>query len=131
MIAPSGSVEPFKNVESARIRYLSLDEVVRFVNAADDDFRKLVRGALESGTRYGELFDMFVSDFNADCRHTLAVPDPKTGKPRHIVLSADGIEFFEQITAGRAGSEPIFLKADGSRHRIIRLIPYAIRPNGQ
>ena len=108
------SVEPFKNVESARIRYLSLDEAVRFVNAADENFRKLARGALESGARYGELCDMLVADFNSDAG-TLAVPDPKTGKPRHIVLSADGVEFFEEITAGRAGSEPIFRKADGSR----------------
>jgi integrase len=101
-------------VESARIRYLSLDEAARFINAADEDFRKLVRGALESGARYGELSEMLVADFNSDAG-TLSVPDPKTGKPRHIVLSGDGVEFFEEITAGRAGSEPIFLKADGSR----------------
>lgn len=108
------SVEPFRNVESARIRYLSLEEASRFINAADEDFRKLVRGALESGARYGELCGMLVADFNTDAG-TLSVPDPKTGKPRHIVLSTDGINFFEEITAGRAGSEPIFLKADGSR----------------
>ncbi|MGY3501669.1 tyrosine-type recombinase/integrase [Bradyrhizobium sp. USDA 4471] len=108
------SVEPFENVEAARIRYLSLDEVTRFINAAEGDFRKLARGALESGARYGELCDMLVADFNSDVG-TLSVPDPKTGKPRHIVLSADGIEFFEEITAGRSGSEPIFLKADGSK----------------
>lgn len=108
------SVEPFKNVESARIRYLSLEEATRFINAADEDFRKLVRGALESGARYGELCGFLVADFNTDAG-TLSVPDPKTGKPRHIVLSADGVDFFEEITAGRVGSEPIFLKADGSR----------------
>jgi integrase len=107
-------VEPFKNVESARVRYLSLDEAKRFINAADGDFRKLARGALESGARYGELCGFLVADFNADAG-TLSVPDPKTGKPRHIVLSNNGIQFFEQITAGRGGSEPIFLKADGSR----------------
>ena len=107
-------VEPFKNVESARVRYLSLDETKRFINAADEDFRKLVRGALESGARYGELRDLLVADFNADAG-TLTVPDPKSGKPRHIVLSEDGIEFFEELTAGRGGAEPIFLKGDGSR----------------
>jgi integrase len=108
------SVEPFRNVESARIRYLSLDEVTRLINAADEDFRKLVRGALESGARYGELCGMLVADFNSDAG-TISVPDPKTGKPRHIVLSDDGIEFFDEITAGRASSQPIFLKAGGSR----------------
>jgi hypothetical protein len=46
---------------------------------------------------------------------TLAIPDSKSGKPRHIVLSADGLEFFEMVTAGRVGIEPIFLKTDGSR----------------
>jgi integrase len=108
------SVEAFKNVDSARIRYLSLDEVKRFINSADEDFRKLVRGALESGARYGELGKMLVADFNSDAG-TLSVPDPKTGKPRHIVLSTHGVEFFDEITAGRQAPEPIFLKADGSR----------------
>jgi integrase len=108
------SVEPFKNVDSARNRYLSLDEATRFVNTADKDFRKLVCGALESGARYGELCEMLVSDFNLDAG-TLSVPNPKTGRPRHIVLSADGTKFFGEITAGRLGSEPIFLKTDGAR----------------
>lgn len=107
-------VEPFKNVESARIRYLALDEATRFVNAADEDFRKLVRGALETGARYGELCGMLVADYNSDAG-TVSVPDPKTGKPRHIVLSFDGVDFFDEITAGRGGAEPIFLKSDGSR----------------
>jgi integrase len=107
-------VEPFKNVDSARIRYLSIDEATRFINTADEDFRRLVRGALESGARYGELCDFLVSDFNPDAG-TLSIPDPKSGKPQHIVLGQDGVEFFEQVTAGRGGSEAMFLKADGSR----------------
>jgi integrase len=107
-------VEPFKNVESARIRYLAIDEAKRLINAADDDFRRLVRGALETGARYGELCALTVADFNSDSG-TLAIPDSKSGKPRHIVLSADGVEFLETITAGRVGIEPVFLKADGSR----------------
>jgi integrase len=55
-----------------------------------------------------------VSDFNPDAG-TLSIPDPKPGKPQHIVLSRDGVEFFDQVTAGRGGSEAMFLKADGSR----------------
>jgi integrase len=106
-------VEPFQNVDSARVRYLSIEEATRFVNAAEVDFRKIVRGALESGARYGELCALKVADFNPDSG-TLAIPDSKPGKPRHIVLSADGVEFFEIITAGRIGIEPVFLKTDGS-----------------
>jgi integrase len=59
------------------------------------------------------LCSLKVADFNADSG-TLAIPDSKSGKPRHIVLSADGIEFFEIVTAGRVGIEPVFLKMDGS-----------------
>ena len=73
-----------------------------------------MHGALESGARYGELCNLLVADFIADAG-TLTVPDSKSGKPRHIVLSQDGIEFFEALTARRSGAEPMFLKADGSR----------------
>ena len=39
----------------ARNRYFSLDEVKRLLNAAAPDFRPLLRAALETGCRYGEL----------------------------------------------------------------------------
>jgi integrase len=107
-------VESFENADAARVRYLSKEEITRFINAADQDFRKLARGALETGARYGELGRFLVADFNPDAG-TLSVPHPKTGKPRHIVLSEDGIAFFEEVTAGRKAGEHIFLKADGSR----------------
>ena len=107
-------VEPFKNVDAARVRFLSIDEITRFLRAIEDvEFRKLARGALESGARYSELYGFLVGDFNPDAG-TLSIPDPKTGKPRHIILSLDGIDFFLEITAGQNPAERIFLKADGS-----------------
>jgi hypothetical protein len=48
-------VEPFESVDSARVRYLSMDEARRLINASAPDFRNLVRGAFETGARYGEL----------------------------------------------------------------------------
>ena len=72
-------VEPFGNVNSARVRYLSIAEARRLINAADPDFRRLVQGALESGARYGELFPaLTVSDFNPDSG-TVAVVESKSG----------------------------------------------------
>ncbi len=57
-------VQLFKNVVRARTRYLSLAECERLINACDPDFRLLVRGALETGARYGELCRMVCGDFN-------------------------------------------------------------------
>jgi integrase len=104
-------VEPFESVDAARVRYLSIDEATRLINASDPDFRKLVRGALETGARYGELCMLQVSDFNRDSG-TVAILQSKSGKPRHIVLTDEGAEFFASITAGRRGDEFLFLKDD-------------------
>lgn len=106
-------VEPFEGVESARIRYLSLAEATRFINACEHDFRRLVRGALETGARYGELCALTVSDFNPDSE-TVAIRQSKSYKGRHINLTEDGAAFFKSLAQGRRGSEALFLKADGS-----------------
>jgi integrase len=107
------AVEPFKNADAARIRYLSVAEAKRLVNASDPDFRKLVQAALQTGCRYGELARLTVADFNDDVG-TLAVRITKTGKPRHVVLTDEGIEFFRQLCAGLAGDKLILTHADGS-----------------
>lgn len=48
-------LKPFRDVEVARIRYLSVAEAHRLLNACDSDFRPLVRAALDTGCRYSEL----------------------------------------------------------------------------
>jgi integrase len=53
-----------------------------------------------------------VADFNPDSG-TVAVRQSKSGKPRHIVLTDDGADFFRGLTAGRAGSEFMFVKENG------------------
>ncbi len=51
-------VKSFRNVDATEHPYLSRDEAIRLQNACHPDFRQLVRGALESGCRYGELRSM-------------------------------------------------------------------------
>ena len=104
---------PFEQVDVARVRYLSVAEAQRLLNACAPDFRLLVRAGLETGCRYGELIRLEVSDFNADAA-TLAIRQSKSGKPRHVVLTQEGAAFFGQCTAGRAGSELMFHRDDGS-----------------
>ena len=100
-------VQPFKDVERSRDRYLTLAEVQRLLNACRQDFRLLVRAALETGARYGELTRLTVGDFNPDTGMVF-VRQSKTGKPRHINLSANGSAFFADIAAGRPVEDPMF-----------------------
>jgi len=96
------------------VRYLSTEEARRLINSADPEFRPLVRAALESGCRFGELVRLEVQDFNVDAG-TVTIRKSKSGKSRHVVLTPEGAQFFRQMCAGRAGDELMFQRADGSR----------------
>jgi integrase len=112
-------VQLFRNVVRARTRYLSLAECERLINASELEFRLLVQGALETGARYGELGRMTCGDFNPDAG-TVHVLKSKTGRERHIILSANGAAFFQALTAGRPASAPMFTgwKPDNQNRRM-------------
>jgi integrase len=106
-------VQPFKSVEMARQRFLTVAEAQRLINACDPDFRALVRAALETGCRYGELTRLTVADLNLQVG-TLAIRQSKSGRPRHVVLTDEGRDFFVRLCAGRAGHEVMLRRDDGS-----------------
>ncbi|NIR31007.1 MAG: tyrosine-type recombinase/integrase [Gammaproteobacteria bacterium] len=97
--------KPFGHVGAPRIRYLLEDECRRLLNACPADFRALVRGALLTGARFGELVKMRVNEYDAQAGTVLA-REPKNGRPRHIPLSGDGCDFFDRLTVGRDGQGP-------------------------
>jgi integrase len=100
-------VKPFKGVSAARVRYFTIKEAGRLLNASDKDFRPLVRAALESGCRYGELARLKVGDFDSRSG-TLLLARTKVSKPRHVFLTEDGQAFFSDLTAGRSPSDRMF-----------------------
>jgi integrase len=97
-------VEPFKGVNVARSRYLTIAECKRLLNASETEFRVLVRAALETGARYQELARLRVADFNPDSG-TVHVRRSKTGRDRHIFLTDEGQEFFAGLAGGRASTD--------------------------
>lgn len=107
-------VKPFREADAARIRYLTVQEAKRLINASTPDFRKMVQAALATGARYGELCALNVEDFNPDSG-TLHVRISKSGKGRHIVLTDEGIAFFASLSAGRESGTPMLAKTDGTR----------------
>jgi integrase len=100
-------VEAFRNVDAARVRYLSIAEVQRLVNACGGTFRRLVQAALGSGARYGELAALRVSDGTAHVQRS------KVGKGRHIVLNAEGVALFKTLVTGKEGNALLLPRPDG------------------
>ena len=105
-------VRPFREADAPIVHFLSDDECRRLVNACDGAFRGLVRAALLTGCRYGELTRMRCEDFHAEAR-TLIVQISKAGKRRNVALTDEGRTLFEQVTAGRAGAALTFVRDDG------------------
>jgi integrase len=76
-------VKPFREADAPVVHFLSEDECRRIVNACDGAFRSLVRAALLSGCRYGELTRMRASDFNAESG-TITVRESKSDRDIEI-----------------------------------------------
>lgn len=109
-------VKPFKAVNAPVIRYLTQAECTRLVNACEPGFRQMVRAALLTGCRYGELTRLIVADVNSD-GGTLAIRISKSGKVRHVTLTDEAQGFFADATAGKPGNALIFTKPDGTPWR--------------
>jgi integrase len=106
-------VEPFEEVNAARVRYLTVAEARRLSNACDPDFRVLAQAALATGARYGELITLRASDFNPDSG-TVHVRTSKSSKGRHIVLNDEGMALFKALAAGKSGNAILLTRLDGA-----------------
>jgi integrase len=109
---PWRSVPPFPNVTASRARWLSQDECRRLINASETDFRDLARAGLHTGCRFGELCRLTAVDFNEDAG-TIAVRKSKSAKPRHVVLTDEGVAFFAHAVVKAKGRAVLFCRADG------------------
>jgi integrase len=110
--------KPYRGTTKARVRFLSVEDQVRLVNVCPADFRRMVRAALYTGGRYGELARVTVQDFDPT-GGTLFLIGKGTGegKPRRVVLTDEGQAFFQEITAGRPAAELIFQRDKVERRK--------------
>jgi len=109
-------VKSLRNTDLARARYLTVAEAKRLINAANPEFRPLLQAALLSGARYGQLVALTVADFNPDVG-TLRLRSRKgrgNEKTYYAHLSDEGQDFFARACAGRAGTDLIFTRTDGT-----------------
>jgi len=105
-------VKPFKEVDAAKISYLDQEQAARLLNLGESDFQPLVRAALLTGCRYGELIALRVGDYLPDSQ-AIHVRESKSNKARHVYLTEEATSFFETMVAGRPNGEILFLRADG------------------
>lgn len=102
-------VKPFREADAPVVRYLSDEDARRLVNVCDGNFRDLIRGALLTGCRYGELCRMRTSDYNADAR-AVTIRESKAGTVRHVALTNEGVALFESLITGKVGKDLIFTR---------------------
>jgi integrase len=105
-------VKPFSKVDVPKVRFLSNDEVTAVVGKCDADFQSLVKGALLTGCRYGELTAMTVADFNFKDGQVY-IAQSKNGESRYVDLNDAGIEFFQQLVIDRKPTDTLFLRSNG------------------
>jgi integrase len=103
-------LKPFEGADAARLRYLQIEEAQRLVNAADLDFRQLVRAGLYTGARYGQLIALTADRFNPDAGTVQLRSRKGRGKLKvyNVVLNDEGRAFFEEVVAGKRGADLIF-----------------------
>ena len=57
----------------------------------------------------------------------MAIRKTKIGKARHVVLTDEGADFFKELTAGRAGNEPMLGRQWGVSHQLRPMAEAVIR----
>jgi len=105
-------VKPFRSVDVPRVRFLTTDEISRFLKGCNSEFRPLAEAALLTGGRYGELTALRAKDYDAETG-TVFFSAGKSATDRHVPLTPEGQSFFDAVTVGKARDELIFLRASG------------------
>lgn len=113
-VAAWSKVKAFEGVDVAKRRYLNDDEARRLVNASDPEFRPMVRAALLTGGRYGELRHVRVRDYDRQSR-TIFLVETKNSEVRPAYLEDEGVRMIEQAIAGKGPADFVFLRPDGTQ----------------
>jgi len=103
-------VPAFKGVGENRKLFLTDAQVKDLTDVASGGFQQLIRGAVLTGARYGELSAVRVHDL--DVINGLLHLNGKTG-PRDCYLSDDALKFLKEAAKNRLPDAFLFVKDDG------------------
>jgi len=102
----------FRKTHRARQRHLSPEECTTLIEACSLPLRNLVKMALFTGCRNGELKRLLVSDV-FEVRKLLLVAANKGHEERFVALTDRGAEFAGQLAACRNPGEHLLLQSSG------------------
>ena len=105
-------VKPFAKVSVARIRYFTPAEIEALLDAAEPWFRKIMQAALFTGGRWSEVYKIRVRDLDLGSG-TVHFAETKSGRPRYVHLTDDGIRFFGRCSTGKGLADLLFLNQHG------------------
>ncbi len=110
------TVEPFQDVGDARKVFLNESQINRLLKKTTGGFHKLIKSALLTGVRYGELAATKVEDF--DPIHGTLRLQSRKGKGKLKVwdcyLSNDAITHFKMLAKDKLPTAHLHVKDDGT-----------------
>lgn len=125
-------VKPFETVAKSRQIFLKEAEGRQLVDSCEDKpLRDLIEVALLTGSRFGELAQAEVRDFDLDAA-IWSVARSKTG-PREQVLTQTAVMVLRRIVGGKQKTDLVFIRSDGmawNNHRIRFPFSRAIKAAG-
>jgi len=103
-------VERFKNPDGSRKDYLNPEQVTRLLEVSDGYFRDLLKAAILTGARYGELCRLKAGDLDKS-KGLLNIPYGKTGSRTFPLIKSTKV-FFAQMAKDKLPDAPL-LTRDG------------------
>jgi integrase len=107
-------VKPFRATTAARVRFLETKEQQRLLNTAEGALRDLIAAALMTGARFSEIARLTVRDFDRG-NGSVFIAESKSGKARHVPLTARGVTLFERLAAGKLPTAPLLTQESGEK----------------
>ncbi len=104
-------VSKFSNANAARPLFLTDAQIDRLLENIEGAFHALVKAAVLTGARYGELTAAKVSDF--DRIKGVLFLSGKTGD-RDCYLSSDGVRLFKELARGKLPEAPLLMSPAGA-----------------
>lgn len=111
-----------KNKENSRERYLSVDELKRFMDALDGVQNVVMASALKlllfTGTRKSEILTLTWDNVNLADK-AIFLPETKNGEPRKVLLNDLAMELLEKMKAHRIEGNPFVFPCPGGAGHIV------------